>query len=147
MKNGIRFFGHPLHALLIHFPMGLLPISLLWDLLAAWTGHTFWWELGFWSILVGLSFAIIAVVPGFIDFVHIPEKHPAEKPALIHMSIMLIAVGFFVCSLLFRIHDKILMGMKMYGALGCSLLGIVFLIAGGWYGGELVYRHQIGSKR
>lgn len=146
MKNGMRFLGHPVHTLLVHFPMGLLPVSLLWDLLAMLTGQAFWWKLGFWSIVVGLSFSVIAAIPGFIDFIRIPEKHPAEKAALFHMSIILIAVGFFIGSLLLRIHDISPTGIKLYGSMGCSLLGLICLMIGGWYGGELVYHHQIGKK-
>lgn len=146
MKNGMRFLGHPLHTLIIHFPMGLLPTSLLWDLFALWTGHTIWWELGFWSIAVGLAFSVIAAVPGFIDFIRIPEKHPAEKAALFHMSFILIAIGFFIGSLVLRIHGYSPVGIRIYGAIGCSLLGLICLIIGGWYGGELVYKHQLGRK-
>ncbi|HET7627281.1 MAG TPA: DUF2231 domain-containing protein [Bacillales bacterium] len=145
-KNGVRLFGHPLHALLIHFPMGLLPISLLWDLIAVWTDDSIWWELGFWCAAAGVAFAFFAAVPGFIDYIFISDKPAAEKAALFHMVIMLTAVAFVAVSVLLRIHDHSPEGVKIFLSLCFSLFGVAGLVIGGWFGGELVYRHQIGRK-
>jgi hypothetical protein len=79
-------------------------------------GHLFGWKLGFWRIVVGPPFSAIAAVPGFIDSILIPEKHPAEKAALFHLPIILAAVDFFIGSLLLRIHDVSPEGIKMYGS-------------------------------
>ena len=146
MKNGVRFLGHPLHALLIHFPMGLLPISLLWDLIALLTGNVLWWNIAFWSIAAGLALALIAAVPGFVDFIFIPEHHSAEKPAQLHMYIMLIAVALYLGSFLFRLHDHSPVGLGMVGAIGLSLVGLISIVIGGWFGGDLVFHHEIGRK-
>lgn len=92
-------------------------------------GHLFGWKLGFWRIVVGPPFSAIAAVPGFIDSILIPEKHPAEKAALFHLPIILAAVDFFIGSLLLRIHDVSPEGIKMYGVTrGSYLLGYRWLV-------------------
>ncbi|MEX2104462.1 MAG: DUF2231 domain-containing protein [Bacilli bacterium] len=65
-RNGSRLLSHPLHPIFTHFPMALLMISLLWDILGLWQGDPFWWSFSFWSITVGLIFAVLAMVTGLI---------------------------------------------------------------------------------
>lgn len=145
-ENGVKVMGHPMHALLIHFPMGLLVTSLLWDIIGLITNDTMWFQFSFWSIVVGLAIALIAAVPGFIDFISLGDKHPAEKAALIHLSVILTGVVLFVVSILFRVNATSLSGGSLYGALGFSILGVLSLAIGGYFGAELVHKHRVGSK-
>src|SRR5699024_5887318 len=96
--------------------------------------------------VVGLSIALIAAVPGFIDFISLGEKHPAEKAALIHLSVILTGLVLFVVSILFRVKAATLTGASLYGALGFSVLGVLSLTIGGYFGAELVHKYRIGSK-
>lgn len=145
-KNGLRVMGHPMHALMVHFPMGLLITSLLWDIIGLVTSDAMWFRFSFWSIVVGLAIALLAAVPGFIDYISIGDKHPGERAALIHLSVILTGVVLFVVSILFRVNETVLVGGKLYGALGFSILGVLSLVLGGYFGAELVYKHRLGVK-
>lgn len=77
MAKGLRVFGHPLHAALSHFPMGLLGTAALWDALGAWRGEAVWWTVSYWSVAAGLAAACVAAVAGAVDYAAIEEGDPA----------------------------------------------------------------------
>lgn len=142
--NGIRLGGEPLHPALVHFPIALLATSLLWDGLALWHGDPFWWQMSFWSLVAGLVAAVPAAITGFVDFAALPPDHPAEQPAIWHLSAVGIAVLLYLGSLLVRGSPEPPVGGDLYGALALSGLGLIALLVGGLLGGRLVYRHGVG---
>ena len=137
---------HPLHAAAAHFPMALLAISSLWDLLGMWQGDAAWWKFAFWSIAAGLLFAIAALITGIIDFIKIPQGEAAEKTAMRHMAFMIAAVFLYVGSFMVRYREPVVTGQLQIAALALSAVGLILLIIGGWHGGELVYRFGIGRS-
>jgi uncharacterized membrane protein len=124
--------------------MALLAVSSLWDLLGIWRGDPLWWKFAFWSIAVGLILAFLALVTGLIDYVKIPQGGPAESAAMRHMMIMVVALLIYGGSLLVRFYSPAAVGGLFVTAIVLSLAGLVVLLIGGWYGGELVYRHGVG---
>jgi uncharacterized membrane protein len=143
MKRHLRFLGHPLHPALVHFPMGLLPLSVLADLLVFWTKQTFWEQFSFWILAAGLAAAVPTLLTGFLDFLAIPEQEePAARTAQTHMMVILSALTSFGLSLFFRLEPSV-SNQKVW-AFCLSLLGLILLLWGGWLGGELVFKHGIG---
>jgi uncharacterized membrane protein len=147
-KGSLRsmILDHPLHPIFTHFPMGLLIISMLWDVLGLWSGNSLWWNISYWSIAVGLLFAILAVVTGLIDFSKIPQGDAAENVGMRHMIVVILAATMYTGSFFFRFGSPVPTGIHLYGALGLSILGFILLLIGGWYGGELVYSHGVGRS-
>src|SRR5207244_10698927 len=68
MSKGLRLFGHPLHMMLVHFPIALWSVSLLGDVAWLWRGERLWAEMAFWSIGAGLALAVPTAVNGFVDY-------------------------------------------------------------------------------
>jgi uncharacterized membrane protein len=124
--------------------MALWMISLIWDLIGIWKGDSFWWNFSYLNILVSLVVAILTLITGLIDYVKVPQG-AAEGVALRHMVAVLTATALFAGSFFVRFADPILSGNRLLFALGFSLLGVVFLLIGGWYGGELVYQYDVGK--
>ncbi len=145
-RNGSRLLSHPLHPIFTHFPMALLMISLLWDLLGLWRGDPFWWSFSFWSITVGLILTVLAMVTGLIDYVKVPQGGPAEGVAMRHMVIVISAAVLYVGSFFVRLSSPIPSGSQLIIAITLSFLGFVILLIGGWYGGELVYKYGVGIR-
>src|SRR5882724_2108711 len=98
-------FGHPLHPILVHLPIGLFFVSFLFDI-----GSLIWrrapsaWFIrpAFYTMALGVLTALIAAGPGFVDYLDIRRDHPARKIATWHMWLNLSAVALYVVNLAIR---------------------------------------------
>jgi uncharacterized membrane protein len=145
-RGRLRIFGHPVHPVVTHFPMALLPVSLLGDLLGVWTEVSFWWSFSFYSLSIGLIMSIPTLLSGLIDFLAIPQKGYAERVAMRHMTIMISAIMMYTGSFFIRLGVEIPSGWWSISSVSLSLLGLIFLLVGGWFGGQLVYRYGVGGE-
>jgi len=133
---------HPLHPILVAFPIGLWMFSLVCDLMHQF-GHDRMWSLMAWYAMVaGLLGALAAAVPGIIDFFAITDPR-AGRVALLHLAIN---VGLI---LLFGVNAwvRTLLAPTSMVPLLLSVVGIAGLMVSGWLGGELVYVHRVGVAR
>ena len=60
--------GHPIHPMLIYFPIAAFVATLVTDLAFMKTGSEFWFFAGRWLLIGGLITAALAAVAGLIDF-------------------------------------------------------------------------------
>src|ERR1051326_6376892 len=97
-----RLFGHPIHPMLIVFPLGLLPTAVLFDIVYLATGNNLWTTVSFWVIPVGLIGGLLAAVFGLIDWLGIPAGTRAKRVGALHGIGNVIVVGFFALSWLIR---------------------------------------------
>ncbi len=139
-----KVFGHPMHPILTHFPMAMLSITIVWDITGLVTKQDLWWEISFWSMAVGLAIGVLALLTGLMDSVSIPKEGPEERIMTSHMYAMLCATGIYLCELFVRMGHIVPSGSRLILALTLSFIGLITMIIGGWYGGELVYRYHVG---
>jgi uncharacterized membrane protein len=134
--------GHPIHPMLVALPIGLWVFSLVCDIVfhAGWGGPT-WKVVASYTIAAGVVGALLAAVPGFIDFLSIRDRR-VGRTALTHMVLNLLAVALFAISFGIRIPHPL-------DALPAviSAVGIVAVLVSGWLVGELVYVHQMGVNK
>jgi uncharacterized membrane protein len=138
----IRVAGHALHPMLIVFPLGLLATSIAWDLAYLSTRRPMWAELAFWTIIAGLIGAALAAVPGFIDWLGIPDGTRAKRVGLAHMLLNVMVLILFLISATWRSargYETPVLGSMVLGWIGIGLAVIA-----GWFGGELVERLGVG---
>ncbi len=145
-RNGFRVLGHPVHTLFTHFPIALWSVSILWDILGIWRGNPLWWHFSFWSIALGLVFALFAAGTGLVDSVTVKGKGPEEKTLTLHMYVILSAFALYLASFLVRMKTQVPSGGNLILAVSLSVFGFIVLVIGSWYGGELVYQFGIGTK-
>ena len=144
MTGGLRLFGHPLHAVLSDFPLALLGTSLLWDAAGMWRGEAVWWAISFWDIALGLVIALAAAMAGAVDYAAINGGDQVVKLATTHMTLMLLAAGMYVASLLVRGGPLPPVGGSRTLVLILESMGLILLTVGGWCGGHLVFHHGVG---
>lgn len=144
MAKGLRVFGHPLHAALSHFPMGLLGTSLLWDVIGVWRGEAVWWAVSYWSVVAGLVTAGVAAVAGAVDYAAIEQGDPALDTGNRHLLLILCALVPYFVGLIAKGGPGVPAGRAVLGALLLDGAGLLLLTAGGWYGGHLVFHHGVG---
>src|SRR5207245_3258020 len=86
----------PLHPLLVHFPIGLFILSLLLDLASfAFRSTPDIVRGAFYAMLLGIIMALIAAVPGFVDYTDIRGDHPGRRTATANLTLNLFVVGIY----------------------------------------------------
>jgi uncharacterized membrane protein/nitrite reductase/ring-hydroxylating ferredoxin subunit len=142
MRSKASFKGHPIHPALIPFPFAFLYGAFFFDLAGRLAERPAWWTTGAYLSLLGVVSALVAAVPGFIDyFKTVPPKSSGKRRATKHMLVNLTAVVLFVGAWLLRGQPEAMPGDAV---LALELAGVALLTAGGWMGGVLVNRNLIG---
>jgi uncharacterized membrane protein/nitrite reductase/ring-hydroxylating ferredoxin subunit len=138
---------HPVHPMLVHFPIGLFILSLLLDLASlAFPSVPNLVRDSFYAMLVGIITALFAAVPGFVDYTDIRSDHPAKRTATAHMTLNLLVVAFYGINL--GVRSSMLADSKIpLLPLVLSLVGVALLSASGYLGGRLVYDEGISVGR
>ena len=140
MKSTAHVAGHPIHPMLIPFPFALLSTGAAFDVASAVSGRSEWGRTAEHLTTVGLGTALVAAIPGIVDyFGSVPAGTPRQH-ATTHALCNLSAVGCFTIANRQRDND----GTLRRGALTWSLIGVGLLSIGGYLGGELVYRDRVG---
>jgi nitrite reductase/ring-hydroxylating ferredoxin subunit/uncharacterized membrane protein len=141
MRSRASYKGHPIHPALIPFPFAFLYGAFLFDVAARLAGRPSWWTTGAYLSLVGVVAALIAAVPGFIDYFNtVPPQSSGKRRATKHMLLNLGAVVLFVAAWMVRGHPEAMPGLTVLTLEG---LAVGLLTVGGWMGGVLVSRNQI----
>lgn len=131
---------HPLHAILVAFPIGLWTFSLVCDLIFRFASREPVWHLMAWYTLVaGVIGAVVAAVPGVIDFFSITDPR-AGKVGMAHLVINVGLVGLYSINAWLRT----LVGPDSVVPVLLSVVGVAGLVVTGWLGGEMVYVHKVG---
>jgi len=140
MRTRATFFGHPIHQMLIVFPMGLLPTSFAFDVVYMITDRAQWLDISFWLLLAGIISGLIAAVFGFIDWTGIPKGTRARSVGTAHAIGNVLMLSLFAASLYLR------MEAPTYWQFLLSGLAVALGVVTGWLGGELVDRLGVGVE-
>lgn len=132
---------HPIHPILVVFPISFLVGALVTDIVYWQTNNAFWAEMSYWLIVGGVVTAVVAAVPGLVDFLSINRvrRHAA---GWIHAGFNSTVLVIAVVNLFLRQGD-VEGGLLPWGLTLSAVTGVLLAISG-WYGGELVYRYKIG---
>ena len=137
----VKLLGHPIHQMLIVFPLGLLGGSVVFDVLAMVTGSTGLTAASYYMIAAGVISGLLAAPFGFVDWLGIPKATRARSIGAIHGLGNVIVVVLFGASWLLRMPDPL---APSGAALGLSFAGFLLALVTGWLGGELVDRLGVG---
>ena len=141
MEARAKLLGHPIHQMLIVFPLGLLSTAVIFDLIHLITHTAMWSLISYWIIAAGIIGGLCAALFGVIDWWFIPAGTRARTLGLWHGLGNVVVVVLFTVSWLLRRPDPS----------APSTLAVLFMLAGaalslvtGWLGGELVDRLGVG---
>lgn len=140
-RSTAKIAGHPIHPMLVGFPITFFVSTLLTDLAFAKTAYPLWAAASSWLLGAGLVMAGLAALAGLTDF--LGDRRIREKrPAWMHMIANVVAVLLSALNLIVHIRD----GYDAVVPWGVTLSAIVVLILlfSGWQGWELVYRGKVG---
>lgn len=136
----VALAGHPLHAMMVHFPIVLGMATLAADLFYWWGGDPFWARAAVWAIGVAFLAGVAAGLVGLAELllvrgIRLRGSGWAHGVA----AVMLISVlGMNWGLRLARPEEVLPLGLALSG-LGAVLVGFA-----GWHGGKLIYHHGVG---
>lgn len=145
MTKGLRLFGHPVHPALVHFPVACWVLTPACD--AAWlaSGGPFWSTAAIWLTGTGAVIGLLAALAGMIDLAALRED-AAVRTAGWHATFMALALTAAIASLIGRsLPQQVLLAGIAWPVWASALAALATLI-GGWFGGQLVYRHGAGRR-
>ncbi len=144
MASPASIARHPIHPMLTVFPLGLWIFSFVCDIVfrAGWGGLA-WNDIAYYTMAGGIAGALLAAVPGFIDFLSIPaSQQPLKKIGWAHMLLNLGVVVLFAIDLWWRTG----VAPGSTGPFILSLVGVLGLLVSGWLGGAMVYEHAMAVE-
>jgi uncharacterized membrane protein len=139
-KSTAQIAGHPIHPMLIPFPVAFLVATLVCDLICWRTGNPGWASASLWLLGAALLMAALAAVAGLIDFfgdVRIRDLSAAWH----HMLGNVVAVVLALVNW-YRRYAGGDPAVLPWGLL-LSLIVVLILLYTGWRGWEMVYKHRV----
>lgn len=141
MRAKAKLFGHPIHPMLVVFPLGLLATSLVFDIVYEATGIARWAEITFVMIAAGIIGGLAAAVFGLVDWIGIPKGTRAKRIGAYHGVGNVLVVGLFIISWALRVGHH---AYTSAAPLVLSIVAVALALVTGWLGGELVDRLGVG---
>lgn len=140
VTSTVQIAGHPIHPILVQFPVAFLSGALFTDAAYWFLGDTFWARASYWLILAGFIVAIAAAITGMLDFLRI-ERVRKRTAGWAHMVLNVGALVLTIVNLAIRWNNPV--SPILPWGLILSLVVATLIGISGWYGGELIYRHKI----
>jgi uncharacterized membrane protein len=141
MESKARAFGHPIHPVLVVFPLGLFATSLVFDVIRFAGGSHEFSLAAFYMIGAGIVGGLAAAVFGIADFLHIPRRTRAKRIGWLHGIGNVTVTVLFVLSWTIRFADPAAFSLAAFGV---SIVAVLLALVTGWLGGELVDRLGVG---
>ncbi|KOP22974.1 hypothetical protein AMR41_29280 [Hapalosiphon sp. MRB220] len=140
VPSTVSVAGHPIHPILVQFPIAFLVGALLTDAVFWFTDDSFWARGSFWLITAGLVGGVAAALTGILDFLRIGRVRK-RTAGWAHLILNVSALVLTIINLVLRWNNPI--SAVLPWGLVISVIVATLLGISGWYGGELVYRHKI----
>ena len=140
IPSTVAIASHPLHPLIVTFPIAFLVGALGTDVGYWLTSDPFWARASFWLLGSGFIGGLVAALTGMLDFLRI-NRVRKRRAGWVHMVANVIALSLTLINWVTRWNnqvDGILPLGLILSLIVASLLGI-----SGWYGAELIYRHKV----
>jgi uncharacterized membrane protein len=142
MESRVKLLGHPVHPMLVVFPLGLLATAVIFDILHLIFDNRLLATASYYMIAAGVLGGLLAAIFGFVDWLALPNGSRAKNIGLWHGLGNVLIAGLFAVSWFLRTDnvDFIPDGL----ALTLSFAGAALALVTAWIGGELVYRLGVG---
>ena len=142
-KSTAKIGDHPIHPMLIPFPIVFFVTTFVADLVYLSNGDPGWARASVWLLGAGIVMALVAALAGFADFFG-DRRVRSLSDAWQHMIGNLAAVALSAVNFFLRYQDP----ANAIAPTGVVISGVVVLLLlfNGWKGWNLVYRHHVGIK-
>jgi uncharacterized membrane protein len=145
MKTRASFAGEPIHPMIVHYPIALWTTSVVTDVIFYFYRNTSLILISKFLLAAGIAGAIMAAMPGLIDWLTITEP-AAKKTGTLHMILNFSALLLFGVSLYLRMrhYGAAAVGYHLQVPFVISVAGLIDMTIAASLGGKLVYKHRMG---
>ncbi|MBE7184048.1 MAG: DUF2231 domain-containing protein [Methylobacterium mesophilicum] len=142
-ESRIAIAGHPIHAMLVAFPIALTMCTLGADAFYLWTGDPFWARAALWSSGMAFLFGLGAGLSGTVELLLVPGIR-ARAASWTHFVIAVMLLSILGANWGYRLggYEQAVLPW----GLTLSLFAAVFTGFTGWHGGKLVFDYQLGTS-
>jgi uncharacterized membrane protein len=133
-----KIAGHPIHPMLVNFPIAAFVGTLVSDIAFLSTSNVFWATASQWLLLAGLVMAALAAVAGLVDFLT-SARIRSIRAAWIHGIGNVIVVCLELWNYTIRGEPSAVRSPGIY----LSTASVLILLVTGWMGWEMVYKHKV----
>jgi uncharacterized membrane protein len=138
----VSIAGHPIHAMLVAFPITLAFCTFAADALYWWTGDLFWPRAALWAAGVGFIIGVLAGIVGTAELLLVPGIR-IRSASWTHFILAMTLLSLLGANWIIRLDDPAA-AVLPWGALmsfvNAGITGIT-----GWHGGKLVFDYHIGA--
>ena len=144
MQSKVKIFGHAVHPIIVPFPIAFNTATMVCCLIYAINGDFFWFRVAFMANCVAVIMSAVAVLPGLIDWLAIPELTDAKTTGLKHMVANVFTLGFFTANgaVMFTELDEPHPPAGSHVML--TLFGFFVMLYAGFKGWKMVQTHHVG---
>jgi len=147
MYSKIKIFGHPVHPMTVAFPVAFYTGTLVAFIIYGAGSDMFWLKVAIAANVAGVGMAVLAALPGFVDWAFgIPGGTAAKRTGLIHLGLNVGALALFAITL--GVYARYWNGPAESAGLGIvlSAIGVGLTILAGFQGWKLVQTHHVGVE-
>jgi uncharacterized membrane protein len=146
MLSKVRVFGHPLHAMLVAFPIASYVGTFASVIAYALTDDPFWFRMSLVTNIAGVATASLAALAGMVDYATVvPKQTVARRTGAIHGIVNSVALVLFIANLVVQ-QRAAGPGPALEAALALTGAGVLLTLVAGFFGWEMVQSHHIGVK-
>ncbi|MET1756088.1 DUF2231 domain-containing protein [Novosphingobium sp. RD2P27] len=142
-ESRIAIAGHPVHAMLVSFPIALTTCAWGADIFYWATGDLFWARAALWASGMAFLMGLLAGLSGTVELLVVPGIR-ARAASWTHFIIAMTLLAVLGANWGYRLYGYEEM-LLPYGLL-LSSLSAAFAGFAGWHGGKLVFDYQVGTS-
>lgn len=147
MYSKVQIAGHPLHPMLVSFPIACYAAACACFVAYAFGADVFWFRVAVYANVAGVAMAAIAAVPGFIDWAFgVPSGTPAKATGLVHMGFNVAALLVFAVNALQQWSHRASVAPPVGMSVVLTVVGLGLTLAAGYFGWKLVQTHHVGVE-
>jgi len=138
--SAVALVGHPIHVMMVHFPIAFVIATLGVDVLYWWSADVFWVRVGVWSAGFAFWTGVAASIVGIAELLLVPGIR-AREASWSHAVAAMTLVAIAGANWGVRLIDP---GEVLTHGLALSALASLMTGFAGWHGGKLVFDHGVG---